>query len=148
MCFKCDLGKSLNTGRTVDESGTRVPFVGGNFAGRPRAFTSDANGRFAQGNLPNGPYTLQFSVDNDGNLWNDAHASRSFVIAPAIDDVALGDIVMLAARPVSGRVEYEDGTPAPGVRVSIFRQSRAANEGEDFDLPIDESVVSVEAEIV
>lgn len=82
---------------------------------------ADASGYFENRALPAGRYKVV--ARSSGSLPGEAHV----LLPPGAHREV--DVTLAAARPLSGRVLYDDGTPAVGVEVSVEPQGESVFYG-------------------
>ncbi len=111
---------AADTGRPLKRA--RVVVAGG---GRPRAATSDDQGRFQVTSLPAGTYTVTASKSGfvDG-VFGQRRALRAGTPVELADGQQLGSVNLRLARGgvITGHILDEDGEPLARVMVTVLRQ--------------------------
>jgi Carboxypeptidase regulatory-like domain len=110
------------TGIVLDSSG--APMTGGNVSlvkseggGTSSTGVELKEGQFVARSIPPGDYAIRAEIGSPGN-WQDKREREVGYVRVRVDNADVEGVVVQTAKgvKVSGRIEFDDGVPAAGVR--------------------------------
>ncbi|QKE85465.1 carboxypeptidase-like regulatory domain-containing protein [Arthrobacter sp. NEB 688] len=114
---------TLPDGSPAESVGVSVSTLDGRSVGAPNFPSTDADGRFRVGGIPEGEYRVCFSpnVGYDHECWDDAEGADTATTVVLGDGQARTgiDAVLDPLASISGSVTDPDGVPVAGAEVSV-----------------------------